>query len=42
MGFRGPKVQILSSRPVKTGAYGENREPFFCEKNARYQFRYQL
>jgi hypothetical protein len=30
MGFRGSEVQILSSRPVISRAYGDNRKPFFC------------
>ncbi len=28
MGFKGSKVQILSSRPEITRGYGENRNPF--------------
>ena len=28
MGFKGSKVQILSSRPEISRGYGENRNPF--------------
>ncbi|SBV91065.1 hypothetical protein KL86DPRO_10133 [uncultured delta proteobacterium] len=30
MGFKGSKVQILSSRPEIIGAYDYSRKPFFC------------
>jgi hypothetical protein len=41
MGFRGPEVQILSSRPVNVRVFGFSGNPFFMPKTCGVQIGVQ-